>query len=323
MILINSSHTDDSTNKIIDWLVYLKKPFIRINDSDLIEINSIDFEDGRLNILLSIGEISLRLDTISCYFYRRGYLNVRVSKTNPSISAGVGKEFAYSYLKYLQNETASINHFVKDTIEKQNGILSFDKANINKLAFLNACILFKLKVPESAIVNTLEEIEHFQKKWGNIITKPVNNGFFSTSKEWFYTFTNEIVKHETLNFDKSFNYTLIQKKINKKFEIRAFFFKGMIYSNAIFSQNDLQTSVDFRHYNKERPNRNVPFELPNEIKQKIVLLMNHLRLETGSFDIVYTMNKEFVFLEVNPIGQYSQVSNPSNYQLDKIIAENL
>lgn len=47
---------------------------------------------------------------------------------------------------------------------------------------------------------------------------------------------------------------------------------------AIFSQNDDQTKVDFRNYNINKPNRNVPFMLPNELESKIKLLMNDICL---------------------------------------------
>ena len=34
---------------------------------------------------------------------------------------------------------------------------------------------------------------------------------------------------------------------------------GTFYSSAIFSQNDPKTSVDFRNYNKDKPNRTPPY----------------------------------------------------------------
>jgi len=37
MILILSEKLDVSTNEIIDWLVYYKKGFVRINYEDLID----------------------------------------------------------------------------------------------------------------------------------------------------------------------------------------------------------------------------------------------------------------------------------------------
>lgn len=92
------------------------------------------------------------------------------------------------------------------------------------------------------------------------------------------------------------------------------------WSMAILSQNDEQTQIDFRNYNNEKPNRNVPYNLPDEIKKKIILLMEKLKLNCGSIDIIVTPKNEYIFLEVNPIGQFGMVSNPCNYNLHKEIA---
>jgi D-alanine-D-alanine ligase-like ATP-grasp enzyme len=56
------------------------------------------------------------------------------------------------------------------------------------------------------------------------------------------------------------------------------------------------------------------------IKIKLKKLMKELQLVSGSFDIIVTKTGEYIFLEVNPIGQFSQVSIPCNYYLEKRIA---
>jgi glutathione synthase/RimK-type ligase-like ATP-grasp enzyme len=82
--------------------------------------------------------------------------------------------------------------------------------------------------------------------------------------------------------------------------------------------------IDYRNYNYGKPNRFVPIVLPIEIEQKLHALMEVLQLNTGSIDLIYTKNNEYVFLEVNPVGQYGgMVSEPGNYYLDKIIAKHL
>lgn len=39
--------------------------------------------------------------------------------------------------------------------------------------------------------------------------------------------------------------------------------------------------------------------------------------------MIYNNDNDFVFLEINPVGQFGMTSNPCNYNLDKIIAEKL
>ena len=92
---------------------------------------------------------------------------------------------------------------------------------------------------------------------------------------------------------------------------------------AIFSQKDKQTEVDFRNYNWDVPNRTVPYKLPDEVKNKIVLFMKEFDIETGSIDMIKSKKGDYVFLEVNPIGQFGMTSYPCNYYLEKKISEQL
>jgi hypothetical protein len=46
-------------------------------------------------------------------------------------------------------------------------------------------------------------------------------------------------------------------------------------------------------------------------------------MNCGSLDLIYSIDNEFVFLEVNPVGQFGMVSKPCNYNLEKILAKEL
>lgn len=92
---------------------------------------------------------------------------------------------------------------------------------------------------------------------------------------------------------------------------------------AIFSQSDSRTSVDFRHYRPDKPNRRVPFDLPIDLENKLKQLMSIMNLESGSIDLICDNSNRYVFLEVNPVGQFGMISDPCNYYLEKKIAEYL
>jgi glutathione synthase/RimK-type ligase-like ATP-grasp enzyme len=115
--------------------------------------------------------------------------------------------------------------------------------------------------------------------------------------------------------------SLIQEYIEKEYEVRVFYLDGVCYSMAIFSQNDTQTSVDFRQYNRKKPNRNVPYHLPVSLQEKVEKIMTSLRLNTGSLDFIRSVNGEYFFLEINPAGQYGMMSQRCNYNLEKKVAE--
>src|SRR5690606_31908398 len=131
-----------------------------------------------------------------------------------------------------------------------------------------------------------------------------------------------IINKKQIEFmDETIAPTLVQEYIQKQFEIRIFFFLNKIYSMAIFSQRDKKTSIDFRNYNKENPNRFVPFALPSNILKKIEHFIKKKRMSSGSIDLILNEKGDFVFLEINPQGQFNWVSEYCNYYIEKDIAE--
>ena len=134
----------------------------------------------------------------------------------------------------------------------------------------------------------------------------------------YSTYTVKMSNKIFKKYSDKFFPTAFQKLIEKEYEVRAFYIDKKIYSMAIFSQQNNSTKLDFRR-NSLIPNRTVPYRLPNEICKKIRLLMDELSLNTGSIDLIKT-KEDFVFLEVNPVGQFGMVSQPCNYYLEKKVA---
>src|SRR5690606_13836356 len=104
---------------------------------------------------------------------------------------------------------------------------------------------------------------------------------------------------------------------------RIFYLKEKTYAMAIFSQSNEQTKLDFSRYDYSYPNREDPFQLPVDIENKNIKMMKRIDLNCGSIDMILTPENEFVFLEVNPVGQFGMVSYPCNYNLENILAKTL
>ena len=135
--------------------------------------------------------------------------------------------------------------------------------------------------------------------------------------------TELLSKNRKKYIPDTFPPSFFQKCIEKEYEIRTFFIENDYYSMAIFSQNDEQTKIDFRNYNESKPNKFIPYILPEDIKSKLIELMKCINLNCGSIDLIVGKDGNYYFLEVNPVGQYDMVSVPCNYNLHKKIAEYL
>lgn len=155
----------------------------------------------------------------------------------------------------------------------------------------------------------------------------MNNGHFNdkilgeisvTSRGTF-----EITTTDFDALDDTFAPLLMQQYIAKAFEIRVFYFMEKFYSMAIFSQKDEKTVLDYRNYNIQKPNRVVPYILPDTIIDSLKAFIDKTQLRTGSFDLIYGTDDNYYFLEVNPNGQFGWVSDNCNYYIEKEIAHQL
>ena len=156
-------------------------------------------------------------------------------------------------------------------------------------------------VPATITTNTRDELEAFRAKHGRIINKAISDGTaFYVGDMRCVTFTEEVGHADIADLPERFLPTLAQELLEKKYEIRIVYLAGRLYPAAIFSQADPRTQIDFRHYNRQKPNRSVPYRLDPEVEESIRRLMDALGLTTGSLDLVRTVDDRLVFLEVNP-----------------------
>lgn len=315
MILLISQTHEGTTDHLIDWIDYLGGYFVRIN--------GVDFYRG-VEVKISNSEFSIELnqidwEKISVVWYRRwvGYENrhaflIRqvLEKLDP---------LKYQFNIFIREELKTLVEFFFHTLPEEKLFERTKLREINKLIVLKKAREFGITIPDTYILTKKRSLDKIWNEDG-LITKAIANGpSIEHSGESYVGYTS-LVDEFSRQLTPQFSPSLFQSVIPKKFEIRSFLLCGKLYSMAIFSQSDKQTSVDFRMYNYKHPNRTVPYKLPPSLEEKLVALAHSMDLKTGSFDIIKTQDNEYVFLEINPGGQFGMVSSPCNYQLEKKLA---
>ena len=318
-VLIFSISSDKSTYQVCDWLRHLGQKYIVITLETDVRILSVR-PDGEF--LLSINGVELHSSDIKCTWYRRGEINILpykigipkdTDKSTESLYRGANRFINYE----LGGTVAHIYHWLR----KKPHLDSISTANVNKLVVLDEAMRLGLTIPTWAVLSSKNEVEQFRETVGEIITKPVaGGGYFETDTHYVQVYTEVADDKFISNLQGQFFPTFFQQMVEKEFEIRSFMLNGKLYSMAIFSQQNEQTAVDFRHYDKKRPNRNIPFKLPTEIEDKLITLAKRFGMSTCSFDLIYGKDGTYYFLEVNPVGQFGMTSYPCNYHIEKKIA---
>ncbi|WP_435262903.1 grasp-with-spasm system ATP-grasp peptide maturase [Tenacibaculum sp. nBUS_03] len=318
MVLINSTDEDYSTDEVIRWLYRFETEFIRLNGS--VEITNIRYSNGTIKFNVD-NDKEISLEEIKAYWYRRGNFQSGIN-----VLSSNNKMFDSQLEDFLIKENNALLDFLLDHLKNEIPCIGDSKLciDVNKNANLIAATKEGLLIPDFLLTSKKSEVLDFLNEQSRIITKSINVVFnYSNEDYWYPSYTNEVTLNDLEKFPDNFQVSLFQKRLDKKYDIRSFYLDEKIYSMAIFSQNDEQTETDFRKYIYDKPNRSVPFKLPNAIEEKVIRLMKKLKYESGSIDFVYTKDAKFYFLEINPIGQFGMTSYPCNYQLEKKIAEHL
>ena len=320
MILILTDRDEPTTDLVIDWLIYLKKKYIRISMENKISIQKIYPSSGFFEAIFTV-ELEDKteiIDTsqITSYWYRRSELCLNRAEFQKSNNIKESEQ--KSIQKHLDFEHREHLSILYNILDKKHRINSFKDNSILKLDILQKAQSVGLLTPNTIICNDKETLKTFYSQNNcQLITKSIGDPF-GLNELGFHHFTSKI---DIDNVPDKFGLSLFQEMLVKILELRIFYLHGKTFSSAIFSQRDTQTQIDFRHYNTEKPNRIIPYQLPRKIEQQICELMRLSNLNSGSIDMVLTNKAQYVFLEVNPIGQFEQVSMPCNYNLFKEVAK--
>ncbi len=230
----------------------------------------------------------------------------------------------YQELEYFKSINKTVDISLRKFISKYShrAIIPFPESLNFKLSNLLLAQSFGLKIPKTEVFNAYKvggkKISPINK-----ISKAITNIYRVRTEEKLQEGPGTFRIKKLPKRAQYFTPSLLQKEVDKDFEIRSVYLLGNFYSMAIFSQNDEQTKLDYRNYNRTKPNRNVPFSLPKSIETKLESIAKELGLKFCSFDLIRDNAGEYVFIEVNPEGQIGWVSRNCNYNIELKIAKYL
>ncbi|MDX8554359.1 grasp-with-spasm system ATP-grasp peptide maturase [Tenacibaculum sp. 1B UA] len=326
MVLILSEENDTSTNLVLDHFIHNKKLVKRHNGENQKQFGyiSLFINDLSFSIKLEQGSIKLtdnksnkELDITSVWF-RRPYSGVNDFNISLNSKDSINSESAYRSI--LNNYKIFKDYLFNNIVKKSLG--SYNITGLNKIKTLSLAKGVGLTIPKTIITNNREEVVRFLSVSSNgLICKAIHEAFHDKSylNEGFWISNKTTAIYDINDVPDSFGPSIFQENIFKEYEIRTFYLNGEFFSSCIFSQNNEKTKIDFRNYDEKKPNRMVPYKLPKEIQNQIKKLMELSKLNTGSIDFIKNKKGQYIFLEINPVGQFDFVSKSCNFNIDKRI----
>lgn len=317
MIIYFSDPKDSSTSTILEWLLNINKAeVIVINTSeesdDFIDINTLN--SNSISFVINHKVIANK-DIKAVYFRRNGVKLRKIDQNNLTIEPKM-KDYVFSNL-------LTSKEIISQFFNKIRKFGNEDVGRINKIMVLIEAKKAGFCIPEYIVTTSKTDLMNFIKKHKEVVVKSLDIGFQNIDKKkgtWKVGYTTLLNKNHLDDLPDFFPPSFFQNKINKSFEIRCFYYNSSFFAVAVFSQSNKKTELDYRRYDHEIPNREIPVVLSDSLKNKIRTIFDSINLNTGSIDII-VQDDLFYFLEINPVGQFENVSLSGNWYIEKHIAE--
>lgn len=298
MILILTNKGDAHADMVIRHLHNACIDFFRLNTEDFLESQcSLTFSDDWSGVLYT-SKRSLNINAVQSIWYRR--------PKKPKVVANILEE---DVVDFVSRETGVVLAGLWDLLSDRFWINHPRRNSVadNKIAQLRVAQMVGLTIPPSLITTSPTKVMDFVNRYGDVVVKPLGGGFIKREGQTNLIYTNRIdIKNLACISQVTHCPTFFQAYVSKLFELRITVVCGEFFSCKIDSQNSERTRDDWRRYDFDKVDHS-SYQLPEEVQTMLENLMSCLGLNFGAIDMIVTPKGEYVFLEINPNGQWGWI----------------
>ena len=194
----------------------------------------------------------------------------------------------------------------------------------NKLYQIKTAAEAGLNVPDTIIANSPSELAQFARsKDGRVAIKTIHPSVIDSGVargKFIYTNVVSVEEIEKHRDEIKVAPVFAQEYIEKELELRVTIVGNNVFPCAIYSQSSKRTLHDWRRYDFQNV-KHEKYDLPEKIKKALLSLMRKWRLIYGAVDMILTPDGTYVFLEVNPSGQWEWIEVLTGMPISRSIAE--
>ena len=295
-VLIITNDHDEHATPVIEELYRRNVSVLRFHPEDFPHASSISIaiNDGRIEGEISNGQFRTTFDDICAAWYRRSQ-NLFKPSTNLNLLYGD----LDNYVKVQSTATLAALYTSLHTLWVSNPF-ALRRAEIKALQLAEASKA-GLMTPDTLISNDPTRVATFVGALGDTecAVKPLNVTRASDGEVDRLPLTTTLPAGHPLD-SVAVAPTIFQPYIEKAYELRCVVIGDNTFCVKINSQVDEVTRKDWR---AGEPGQEA-FVLPDHVKASIHRLMRSFDINFASIDLIVTPSGEFVFLDLNPNGQW-------------------
>jgi MvdC family ATP-grasp ribosomal peptide maturase len=316
MILLLTHSGDFFTiDRVFDALLEMDAQPIRV-DTDLfpteIELAAEFGHDSKSDYRINCGEYSIDPQAVKSVWLRRLW--------QPKLSLKLSPQF---YQSCALESTVTLNNFW-DSLRHAKWIdrLEAVSAAENKLRQLRIATEIGLQIPRTLVTNSPDRLREFYEAVGGKAIAKLQTTL-STGMEGsnFFMYTS-LVKPADLLAAESLRHSpiMFQSLIPKFKEFRAICVGKEVFVGALDAGKYEGKTLDWRNSNECNWEHGT---LPDRIIKQLQTMLSKLGLTFGAFDLIQTPADEYVFLEINPSGEWGMLERDLDYPIAMTIAKSL
>ena len=193
----------------------------------------------------------------------------------------------------------------------------------NKQLQLQVARELGLDTPRTLTTNDPAAVRAFAKSCeGGIVTKMLSSFAIYDEGRELVVFTNPVKPEDLADLSGlSLCPGTFQELLHKSLEIRVTVVGDRIMSACVDSQVSARAAHDWRRDGLRMLQEWRSYQLPLEVEEKILRLMDYFSLNYGAIDIVLTPDGRHVFLELNPSGEFFWLERAPGLPVSEAIAD--
>jgi len=181
-----------------------------------------------------------------------------------------------------------------------------------------------LNIPPTLITNNPTDFKVFYKAHqGEVVAKMNTVLSYGMNSDELFVYTSKVEKEHLEDADMlKYSPMIFQRRIPKAYELRIIYVNGDCFVGKIDASQSENGQTDWR---QSGVNEVIwqPYVIPNGLKNLLRLFMQKIGLLYGAIDVICQPNGEYVFLEVNPGGEWGMIEKELDEPISEAIAKTL
>lgn len=177
------------------------------------------------------------------------------------------------------------------------------------------------ELPPTLVTTDPDEfLDFWDRHEGRVITKPLQRSWLVRGDESYARMaepatTVDVAAAESMRLCP----LIVQAYVDKRVELRVTVVGTHVFAAEIHSQAGNHTRLDWRCYDASTA-RFAVHTLPADVERRCLRLVAELGLRYGAIDLIVTPDGRYVFLEINPSGQWLWIEDATGLPISAALA---